>query len=380
MQVADKPELLELMLQDLRSAPEEYRPTNYWDVHERHFLPELKRLGLHDFRRRRNSVLGSFGATDPDPLQIDFHASVAVSNPLTRKLPFHDGMLRILNSLAHARPVSRAGVNRLQRISPVKASIYYEIAPEDLRQLAYDYVCARAEQVGARPIRDLEPSLAGNPEDVFQIGDRTYTMATFFYYLQYVYCCQFINFDDVQVYVELGSGMGKQVEVLKKLHPNICFLLFDIPPQLYVCERFLDTVFPGDVVSYQTTRDMSEPPAPQAGKIFMLGSWKFPLLNRAKIDLFWNAASFQEMEPDVVANYLSPINQRANAVFLHEVMHGKEVARRRGQSGVLEQTTLEHYQRALSSFELVDMAPSRKPAGNLLPEHWDSFWKRKGGA
>jgi putative sugar O-methyltransferase len=379
MQVADKPELLDLMLQDLRRAPEEYRPTNYWDVHERHFLPELKRLGLHDFRRRKNSILGSFGATDLDPLQIDFHSSVVVSNPLTRKLPFHDGMLRLLNSLAHTRPLSRAGVSRLQRISPVKASIYYDIAPEDLRQMAYDYVRARAERVGARSIHELEPSLAGNPEDVFQIGDRTYTMATFFYYLEYVYCCQFIDFDDVQVYVELGSGLGKQVEVLKKLHPKICFLLFDIPPQLYVCERYLDTVFPGDVVSYQTTRDLADPPAPEPGKIFMFGSWKFPILERAKIDLFWNAASFQEMEPDVVANYLRPVNRRANAVFLHEVMHGKEVAARRGQSGVLEQTTLEHYRRALSNFELVDMTPTRKPAGNPLPHHWDSFWKRKVG-
>jgi putative sugar O-methyltransferase len=379
MQVVDRPDLLNLMLNDLRAAPAEYRPTNYWEVHERHFLPELTQRGLRDFRRRRNSVLGSFGATDPNALQIDFHHSVAVSNRLTRNLPFHDGLLRALNSLAHIRPISRAGLTRLSRLLPIKSSTYYEITPEDLQQISYDYVRARAAQVGARPIEALEASLAGNPEDVFTVEGRVYTMATLFYYLHYVYNRRFIDFDDVRVYVELGSGMGKQVEVLKKLHPNMSFLLFDIPPQLYVCERYLDTVFPGDVVSYQATRELSVPPALDPGKIYMFGAWQFPILDHVKIDLFWNAASFQEMEPDVVANYLRRVNERAHAVFLHEFMEGKEVARRRGQSGVLEQTTLEHYRRALSNFELMDLAPSRKPAGHLLPLHSDSFWRRKAG-
>ncbi|EMM79683.1 sugar O-methyltransferase domain protein [Leptospira interrogans str. 2006001854] len=34
-----------------------------------------------------------------------------------------------------------------------------------------------------------------------------------------------------------------------------------------------------------------------------------------KIDLFWNAASFQEMEPDVVSNYLTIVNESAKAIF-----------------------------------------------------------------
>ena len=39
--------------------------------------------------------------------------------------------------------------------------------------------------------------------------------------------------------MELGSGSGKQVEVVAKLHPNVCYFLFDMPPQLYLCEPFL---------------------------------------------------------------------------------------------------------------------------------------------
>jgi putative sugar O-methyltransferase len=377
MQVNEKPALLDLMLDDLRRAPVEYRPTNYWEYHERYFLPELKQFGLHDFRRRKNSVLASFGATDLDPLQFDVTSSVAINNRLTRALPFHDGLVRALNSLAQIRPVSPRGVRRLKGLVPVRTNLYYDVSPEDLRQISYDFVRAEGEKVGAKPIEAFDASTAGNPEDFFEIGGRTYTMATFFYYLHYVYARRFIDFDQIKLYVELGSGMGKQVEILKKLHPGISFMLFDIPPQLYVAECYLDTVFPGDVVSYEQTREWTKLPPAQPGKIYMFGAWKFPLLHRAPIDLFWNAASFQEMEPDVVANYLRPINLTADNVFLHEFMHGKEIASKKGKSGVLKPTTLEHYSAALSNFELVDLSPSRKPAGHPLPNHSDSFWRRK---
>jgi putative sugar O-methyltransferase len=377
VQVEDNPALLTLMLNDLRSAPEQYRPTNYWQVHERRFLPELRRLGLRDFRRRRNSVLGSFGATDLEPLQLDFFYSLLFNNPVTRLLPFQERLLHGLNALANARPLSQRTLRHLRRIAPVRTFPYYEVSPEDLRQMSYDSVRREGERVGARPIAELEASLAGNPADVFTVEGRSYTMATLFYYLHYVYCSQFVDFESVRTYAELGSGMGKQVEVLRKLHPRMCFLLFDIPPQLYVCERYLSTVFPGDVVSFEQTRTWTEPPDPVPGRIFMFGSWKFPILERAKVDLFWNAASFQEMEPDVVANYLRYVNQSAAAVFLHEFMEGKEIAVRKGRSGVLQQTTLEHYRRGLSNFELADLAPSRNPAGHPLPLHSDSFWRRR---
>ena len=62
MQVLDDPLLLELMLEDTACGSELYKPTNYWEFYERQFLPELERLGLYNFRRRKNSTLSIFGA------------------------------------------------------------------------------------------------------------------------------------------------------------------------------------------------------------------------------------------------------------------------------------------------------------------------------
>jgi hypothetical protein len=71
MQVIDDPELLQLMLLDAADAPDAYKPTNFWSVLDKRLLPELQRSGLKDFRRRKNSILSTFGATDLAPPQGD---------------------------------------------------------------------------------------------------------------------------------------------------------------------------------------------------------------------------------------------------------------------------------------------------------------------
>jgi len=361
MQVLDNPQLLKLMLEDTARAPDTYKATNYWAVYEKRFLPELQRLGLHDFRRRKNSILSSFGATDLPPTlcQIDLLNSRIFNNRITRKIPCWSRFLSFQNSL-------------LNRILPISTSYSYET---DLKQLAYDFVRMQGEKVGAKSIDEFEVSLVGNPEDIIIVGGKVYTMSILYYYQRYVYCCNYIDFDNIEILVELGSGAGKQIEVIKKLHPGICFLLFDIPPQLYVCEQYLSAVFPDSVVSYKDTRNMDSIPEIRKGKIFVFGNWKFPILEQVKIDLFWNAASFQEMEPEVVANYLNYINRQANAVFLQELMSGTDVARKKGNHGVLRQTKLEDYKSGLTNFQLVDISPCLRPIGRLTG-YSDSFWKR----
>ena len=362
MQVADNPQLLSIMLEDTRHAPDIYKPTNYWSVYENKFAPELRRLGLHDFRRRKGSILSTFGGTDlSSSFGIDLSRSRLFNNRITRRVPVLSGLISLLNAF-------------LNYVMPVAAP--YNLTVQEIRELSYILARTEGEKVGARSIAELDASLVGNPEDIFEVDGKVYTMSVLYYYLRYVYCCNYIDFARTKVIVELGSGAGKQVEVIKKLHPDICFLLFDIPPQLYVCESYLDAVFPESIVSYKDTRNLESIPDAREGKIFIFGNWKFPILEKTKIDLFWNAASFQEMEPDVVANYLTYVNRQASFVFLQEAMSGKEVAKRIGEHGVLRQTTLEDYKNGLKDFELLDVSPSLSPVGRRGPGYSDSFWKR----
>jgi putative sugar O-methyltransferase len=364
-QVTDSPELLDMMIADMAVAPAAFRPTNYWKVYEDRFLPELRSIGLHDYRRRRGSILSSFGATDLRPtVACDLYKSRVFNNRYTRRLPHWRWICETLSALLN-RPAN----------DPVKLDIY-DCAIDDLKFAAYTLARLYGERVGARPIEALSCSLAGNPEDILEVDGRVYTFRSLYYYMRYAYCCQFIDFDKIKVIVELGSGSGKQVEVTRKLHPDINFLIFDIPPQLYVCEQFLKRVFPDSVVSYTVTRENAYRWQPSSGSIAVFGSWHFPLLADMQVDLFWNAVSFQEMEPEVVASYLQYVNTCADVVFLQQRMEGKEVAERPGAGGVLKQTKLSDYKRGLSNFDLVDLSACMRPLG-LLAQHEDSFWRRK---
>ncbi len=364
MQVNDNFKLLKQMLSDMQTAPDIYKPTNYWAVYEKRFLPELFKLGLHDFRRRKKSILSSFRATDLKPLlcHIDLYQRRILYNRYTRKIPFWSELLGILNII-------------LNKVLPVKSD--FNLGDIDL--LHYEFARLYGQTTNAKPIEQLEASTLGNPEHIIEVNGKIYTMDMLNYYVQYAYCNQYTTFEDIKVFVELGSGSGKQIEVIKKLHPNICFLVFDIPPQLYVLEQYLSSVFPNDVISYQETRNIGVIPRLEAGKIYVFGNWKFPLLKDLRIDLFWNAASFQEMEPDVVRNYLTYVNKLADGVFLAESMEGKEIASKKGDHGVLKQTKFQDYKDGLHDFHLLNLSPVVLPVSKRGGYSF-LFWKRKNSA
>ncbi len=362
MQVKDDAALLKMMMEDLKKAPELYRPTNYWQCYEEKFAAELFKVGLHDFRRRNNSVLSSFAGTDlAEKYAIDLLASRLFNNRYTRLIPFWHKFLSFWNSI-------------LNKLLPITTP--YNITTEDIQHLAYSVARLKAEKTNAKPIDQFDTSLAGNPEDVFVINDKAYTTHHFDYYLNYVYCTKFLDFSKVKLFVELGSGAGRQIEVLKKLYPQMTFCLYDIPPQIYVCEQYLSSVFPGQVVSYRQTRGMKTVPSGD-GKIYIFGSWDFEMVKNMPVDLFWNCASFQEMEPEIVANYLSFVNKSAANVFLLEATRGQHVAKQKGEPGVLRKTTFDDYKQGLKDFKLVDLSPVVSiPKMHSENDHSISFWKK----
>jgi len=336
IQVNDNFSVLKTMLDDTEAAPGIYKPTIYWKTYEKFSLPELLHLGLHDFRRRKETILSKFGATDYNPeIPIDFKKSKIIEK-------LHNAQIRLIDKAVRHR---------------MKTSVDKE-----------------SKRIGAKSFREFEASVVGNPEHVIEIDGKLYTYKILHYYRQYLYCCRYINFDSVKTMVELGSGAGKQAEVIKKLYPDICILLFDIPPQLYVCQQYLSAVFPDCVVPYESTREMTKLPEDRRGKIFLFGSHKFPILDSIESDLFWSACSFQEMEPEVVANYLSYVNRSAKTVYLAQMMEGKHLISKTRSRGVFKPTVFEDYKRGLSNFNLLDCSPTPMASSD---KESSSFWVRK---
>jgi len=359
-QVSNNIELLKLMLNDIEDAANIYKPTNYWQNYENIFLPELQVKGLKDFRRRKNSVLSSFGATDLLPLSRHInHLIIWKKNHLA---------LRIVNLLLKIKMLGKLYNYISRAISGVGL--------QEIRLLYYEIAKGYGERSRTKSISELEASTVGNPEDVFSIDGKLYTTSILNYYIQYAYCNQFMDSNKISTIMEIGSGSGKQIEVIKKLHPEICFYIFDIPPQLYVCEQYLSAIFPESVVSYTETRKMQSIPENSRGKIFIFGNWKLPEIKGLNYDLFINSASFQEMEPEVVLNYLTYVNRQTNKyIFLHELMEGKNQVYSKGSLGVFNPTTIDHYKQGLKRFYLVDLSKSIDLTQITSPYKF-TFWKK----
>lgn len=128
----------------------------------------------------------------------------------------------------------------------------------------------------------------------------------------------------------------------------------EIPPQSYIAQQYLTAVFPKKALSYSETRNMptiNMDDHPNK-KIAVLCPWQTPKL-ATEFDLLINSASFQEMEPTLVANYaklLQPLVR--NHVYIRALPNGMPEAKNPGESGVMEKVTRDHYIRFFNQFRL----------------------------
>lgn len=151
----------------------------------------------------------------PLPPHLNLFACRLLNNRFTVRI---DGYERILERLSIA----------ISRFLPLAAGGYVTV--EGLGRIAVDRANDYGARMGARPLADAEDSLVGNPEWVIHHVDRAYTVTFLNKYLNYAYCYRFVDFEAIESVAELGSGGGRQVEMLKKLHPRLTVYLFDIAP------------------------------------------------------------------------------------------------------------------------------------------------------
>jgi putative sugar O-methyltransferase len=357
LQVEDDPELLDLMLADHAGAPERFQPTNYWRHRIGEIVAEL-RTGLHDFQARVGSLLETFGACDPPPTMMTNIVNIPPGDERAVA-----ETVRMLNAyLASGAP-----------------ALPYGISVEDLLKTGY-LLCTHLvpQNSSIVPISRLTVSRAGNPYG-FEVDGRFLTQSALAYYLRYAFVGSHLDLDHVDTIVELGSGGGKQVEVLKRLHPNVTFVLLDLPAQLYVAERYLHAALPRDVVPYRAMREPG-PPSLIPGKIHFLSNARIADLADTGRTLFWNAASFGEMEPDIVEQYGADVSRFSDWLFLHQCFDGKERKSAEDLGGVLDPVRFAHYVRAFPDFRMVDKRPAHTGLAYLREgdsRYHDTFWARR---
>lgn len=341
---------LEKLVEEYHNATPIFRATSYWETYEDDILDAVRSLDPAQLRAGDHPVLATFGFGDTP---YYYHPTLPTWKKTT---------LRVL----HRYVIADRGV------------LPYGLSLHDFQQLAFRHCELLGMTTGAEPISSIETSTFGQPQDVFQANGRPYTMAFLNYYVRYAFAQQNIAFRGDEVIVELGSGSGYQIEVLKKLHPGLTVLCFDLPAPLFLCQMYLSEVFGKEsIVGTETTLQWTDLSHVQKGKIHFFGNWQMPMLDRFAFDVFWNAASFGEMEPEVVENYLRFVRGHASWIYLLQARHGKETT---GTVRVDKASSFADYDAMLAGYDLQQEHDAWAASGRMVQSggYFEAVWRLAG--
>ena len=157
--------------------------------------------------------------------------------------------------------------------------------------------------------------------------------------------------------LEIGGGYGTFGEILLKANNESFYVDVDIPPVAAVATYYLNEIFGSEnVLSYDRSREISEISLESLKtkyKCVVLCPWQLPKVT-GTVDLFANFISFQEMEPDIVQNYISlvqPITK--HFVLLRNSKYGKKIAEKPGEMGVKKPVTTDSIIQMFNQFKVI---------------------------
>ena len=174
---------------------------------------------------------------------------------------------------------------------------------------------------------DFTETNFGNPVEQFQFDKKKFSRSSLNYLLGLVFLKKNTKKFIPKVTLEIGGGYGSLGEILALSRmQNFKYINVDLPAQAYVTEMYLSKLFGAQrVTSYKETRKMDIINIKKLKNFTSLVSWQIEML-KGKIDLFVNFISFQEMEPDVVKNYLNRVVRlKPNYILLRNLREGKNL-------------------------------------------------------
>ncbi|MFC1701851.1 putative sugar O-methyltransferase [Pseudomonadota bacterium] len=188
-----------------------------------------------------------------------------------------------------------------------------------------DYrVFISSDNTAKRPIlSDFSESGYGNPTEQFEFSGKKYSRSALNYLLGLCFLKKHMDDNDkLDTVLEIGGGFGTLGEILK-FSAGTRYINIDIPPTSFISWTYLSNIYIDSVIEScvhdKKTIDISE-----LGPCSVFNSWDIEKLE-GEIDLFVNFISFQEMEPDVVENYLKHVKRlHPKYILLRNMREGKQ--------------------------------------------------------
>jgi putative sugar O-methyltransferase len=317
---------LQQALEDMLAQDSLYRPTIFWEDASSVILREICEQGIDHFRSLPSSLV-FFVPTYGTPGNSITFKEVALINAVLKESP------------------------------PKSVQTMRQFLSGELSALNDYRVLMAADNSLLLPIlHSFSESKFGSPIEQFEFDGRRFSRSALNYLLGLVMLKRHLGDEPLRTVLEVGGGFGTLGEIIASAGlKDWRYIDIDIPPTSFVAESYLRSAVGSElVIGYTGTRDRNEIIIDSLPPVSVLCSWQIEKL-RGKVDLFVNFISFQEMEPNVVANYLGHIKRLgARWILLRNMREGKQLRHSTDSVGVNVPITTEDYLTLLSGYELVE--------------------------
>lgn len=164
--------------------------------------------------------------------------------------------------------------------------------------------------------RTLNEPKEGNPI-VIASGGQTVSQDLANSLVEYYSIGECVNFDNIRNVLEIGGGYGRDAFVMLRLNPELRFTMVDIPPALYLAQRYLSSVFKERRVfkAREFSRYAEVKGELEAASIVFLMPHQLALMPKGYFDLSMNISSFGEMDTKQVKWYFKQIERVTAGYF-----------------------------------------------------------------
>jgi putative sugar O-methyltransferase len=272
-------ELTARTLAEMKTCESIYRPTNFWGSGLVQLLRDLETVGLENFKSWNSAAKwfyprygNGFGNAT---IAATFEAAAKV-NPWADK----NWMTSALNGSLEARRD-------------------YDVAA----------VCWNQERWPA-DLRNFGESPIGTPPQAYTLSGITGIRFGRPYVNYLLLLSALSNHLEVppRSFLEIGGGFGVLGEIVSTRDPGARYVDIDIPPLVTVASYYLTELFGSDRVQiYDASVGETGPIEAERSGVFP--SWRIEDVH-GDFDVFVNSFSFQEMELDVVDNYVAAVSAK----------------------------------------------------------------------
>lgn len=290
---ATDPRLAE-MISAFRNAPGVYRPSPFWEELAAAGVKQLEEGGFENFKRTINTRYFNWRILGIIRMQLLAVGAQWLSSPSS-------------SIFAATFPAPRAAISDRSASQNAVAAWIYKT-----------YVAMYADVISRQDSRGLlssiaEPSL-GNPFLVQHNGwSVSQDLCNSIHELYSILGPSGMPLPDMAApaFAEIGAGYGRLAHVILKAVPDATYTIVDIPPALYLSQRYLTTLFPEKkAFTFRPFNRYADVASEfESSQIRFIAPHQLELLPAKSFDYFINISSFHEMTVEQIANYFRLVDR-----------------------------------------------------------------------